>query len=208
MALAAVQLADDLYPFGLIYEVSLLADGTELPVANGYVRPIICTGVPWAALWAKSGGTVTITFATPHGIPVLPASTYEVDIQASDDLTAVPLGQYVCTVASSVTITFAVAAGGGAGGTATDNVTIAPPAFWEDDSDSNHANFKQALQINFPAASGANWRYNELRLHEGGSSGEYLFTFPAAADDTVVDGDTLVIAEGTLKFTDMTPTLT
>ncbi len=208
MALAAVQLATDLHPFGKIYEVSLLFDGTELPVANGYLRPEICTGVPWVgALWAKSGGTVTITFPTPHGIPATPVATYSVDIQLSSNLTSVPLGQYVCTVTSSVSITFTVAAGGPAGGGGGDIVTIAPPAFWEDDSDSNHANFIQALQINFAAASGADWHYNELRLHAAGSSGSYLFRFMATADDTVADGDTLVIAAGTLKFQDVTPEL-
>ncbi len=189
---------------GDFWQFSLLMAGVELS-GSGYSRATVNTGKPRAALWSRTGTTVTVTTTYAHNL----TTGDVVDVSASSDNTAVPLGDETVTVTGATTFTFAVPGAGGTGGGGGDTLTFIPEGFWDVDSDTGVDELQsfflvQMLAIAFPAASGAAWTFDEMRMHIAGATGAWAKKIPTVAQVTVADGDQLIIPAGTLTLTDRT----
>ncbi len=183
------------------YEVALLSAGIELPNTNGYARAVVPTGAMTIATWTRVTTTATVTMAHAHN---LPAGTTELPVPVTDDYLAIPADDYLVTNTGTTTFTFTCLNAGAASGT----LAVQLPPFWAVTGTSPDVALTQLAEIVFPAASGGDWEFDELRLIDYGASGTYAFKFVATTPITVVDGNTLTIAAGTLVVNDVSPTLT
>lgn len=184
---------------GRYWEFSLLMAGVELS-GNGYARTYANTGKSETANWTRSGATITAATAVA---PFL-ADGDSIEIEASSDTDAVPLGTETVTNIGALDFDFTgVAAGAGSG-----TLTFRPQGFWDVDStgadDETTYFLAQALALTFPAASGGNWTYDELRVHAAAAAGAWKFRFRTQNTSglLVADGDQLIIPAGTLVVND------
>jgi hypothetical protein len=180
---------------GRYWEFSLLMAGVELS-GNGYARAYANTGKAESATWTRSGAVITATTAVS---PFLTDGD-TVEIESSSDAAATPLGSEVVSNVGALSFDFTGVATGGASGT----LTYRPAGFFDIDStgsdDATAYFLTQALALQFAAASGGAWTFDELRMHAAAAAGAWRFKFKTlnGAAVTIPDGDNLTIPAGTL----------
>lgn len=183
------------------YKVSLVSSGTELPVLNGYLRAEVRTGRKQAATWSRALTVITVNTGVNHNM----ANGAMAEVLVSDDLTALPLGSYAISAASGNSFTIVSPASGTLAGPR--NMTFQTARFWTPSTFSDSAILTQVPDIVFPAASGSDWTFDELRLHDPDVSGGYLMSFKWDVPNVLPDGNTLRISSGTLVINDLSSTL-
>jgi hypothetical protein len=184
---------------GRYWEFSLLMAGVELS-GNGYARTYANTGKTESATWTRSGATITAATAVS---PFLTDGD-SIEITVTSDAAAVPLGTETVTNIGALDFDFTGVAAGATSGT----LTFKPAAFWDVDStgadDETTYFLTQALALTFPVVTGADWTYDELRVHAAGGAGAWKFRFKTQNTSglLVPVGEQLIIPAGTLVVND------
>lgn len=185
---------------GRYWEFSLLMAGVELS-GSGYARAYANTGKNETATWTRSGTTITAVTSVDPFLAV----TDSVAVEVSSDTGAIPLDDYSVTAVGALSFDFEAIATGATSGT----LTFRPKAFWDIEStgsgDSLTYYLLQALRLAFPAASGGDWTFDEMRMHAAGAGGAWRVKLPTLNGEavTIPDGDQLILPAGTLRLLDL-----